>query len=37
MTETEEATVTKGDGYSVAQLDDLGAGPGFRKIRKELG
>ena len=29
--------VTKGDGYAVAQLDDLGEGPGFRKIRKELG
>jgi mannose-6-phosphate isomerase-like protein (cupin superfamily) len=35
----EEATdnVTKGDGYAVANLDDLGDGPGFRKIRKELG
>ncbi|MGB7589143.1 MAG: cupin domain-containing protein [Solirubrobacterales bacterium] len=29
--------VTKGDGYSVASLDDLGQGPGFRKIRKALG
>jgi quercetin dioxygenase-like cupin family protein len=29
--------VTKGEGYSVANLDDLGQGPGFRKIRKELG
>jgi quercetin dioxygenase-like cupin family protein len=29
--------VSKGDGYAVAQLDDLGEGPGFRKIRKELG
>ena len=29
--------VSKGDGYAVAQLDDLGDGPGFRKIRKELG
>ena len=29
--------VTKGDGYSVANLDDLGSGPGFRKIRKSLG
>ena len=38
MTETSSETqVTKGDGYAVAQLDDLGDGPGFRKIRKELG
>ena len=29
--------VTKGDGYAVAQLDDLGEGWGFRKVRKELG
>jgi len=29
--------VTKGDGYAVAGLDELGEGPGFRKIRKELG
>jgi uncharacterized cupin superfamily protein len=29
--------VTKGEGYSVANLADLGEGPGFRKIRKELG
>ncbi len=29
--------VTRGDGYAVAHLDDLGEGPGFRKIRKELG
>jgi len=28
---------TKGDGYAVAHLDDLGDGPGFRKVRKELG
>jgi quercetin dioxygenase-like cupin family protein len=31
------AAVSKGDGYAVANLDDLGEGPGFRKIRKELG
>ncbi len=37
MTETAAEGVTKGDGYAVAQLDDLGEGPGFRKIRKELG
>ncbi len=29
--------VEKGDGYAVANLDALGDGPGFRKIRKELG
>jgi uncharacterized cupin superfamily protein len=29
--------VTQGEGYSVAHLDDLGDGPGFRKIRRELG
>ena len=27
----------QGDGYAVANLGDLGDGPGFRKIRKELG
>jgi len=27
----------KGEGYAVAQLEGLGQGPGFRKIRKELG
>jgi len=36
MNET-TAQVTKGDGYAVANLSDLGDGPGFRKIRKELG
>jgi mannose-6-phosphate isomerase-like protein (cupin superfamily) len=29
--------VMQGDGYSVATLDDLGDGPGFRKIRPALG
>jgi mannose-6-phosphate isomerase-like protein (cupin superfamily) len=29
--------VTKGDGYAVANIADLGEGYGFRKIRKELG
>ena len=28
--------VERGDGWAVAHLDDLGSGPGFRKIRKEL-
>lgn len=32
-----ESKVTKGDGYAVAHLDDLGEGWGFRKIRKDLG
>jgi uncharacterized cupin superfamily protein len=26
-----------GDGWSVAHIDDLGEGPGFRKIRRPLG
>ena len=29
--------VTNGEGYAVAHLDDLGDGPGFRKVRKGLG
>lgn len=29
--------VRSGDGWSVASLDDLGEGPGFRKIRSPLG
>ena len=29
--------VRTGDGWSVASLDDLGEGPGFRKIRGPLG
>jgi quercetin dioxygenase-like cupin family protein len=33
----DESKVTKGDGYAVAHLGDLGEGPGFRKVRKELG
>jgi quercetin dioxygenase-like cupin family protein len=32
-----ESKVSKGDGYAVAHLDDLGEGWGFRKIRKDLG
>ena len=36
MSETTEQ-VTKGDGYAVANLGDLGEGPGFRKIRRALG
>jgi quercetin dioxygenase-like cupin family protein len=35
---TEQGTgVTRGEGYAVASLDALGEGPGFRKIRRELG
>ena len=29
--------VSTGEGYAVANLSDLGEGPGFRKIRKALG
>jgi quercetin dioxygenase-like cupin family protein len=29
--------VTTGDGWAVGNLDDLGDGPGFRKIRPALG
>jgi mannose-6-phosphate isomerase-like protein (cupin superfamily) len=28
--------IANGEGYSVGHLDDLGEGPGFRKIRPEL-
>jgi mannose-6-phosphate isomerase-like protein (cupin superfamily) len=34
---TEQTKVTKGEGYAVANVDDLGEGPGFRKVRRELG
>ncbi len=37
MSENAAENVTKGKGYAVANLDDLGEGPGFRKIRKSLG
>jgi quercetin dioxygenase-like cupin family protein len=30
-------SITSGDGYAVANLGDLGDGPGFRKIRRALG
>jgi len=32
----ETSEVVKGDGYAVANLDGLGEGPGFRKVRREL-
>lgn len=37
MSEATEGAVTTGEGYAVANLSDLGEGPGFRKIRKALG
>jgi len=37
MNDAANANVSKGEGYSIANLSDLGDGPGFRKIRKELG
>jgi uncharacterized cupin superfamily protein len=30
-------SVVEGDGYAVGNVEDLGDGPGFRKIRRELG
>jgi quercetin dioxygenase-like cupin family protein len=29
--------VVQGDGYAVANVDSLAEGPGFRKVRRELG
>ncbi|HEV3048569.1 MAG TPA: cupin domain-containing protein [Solirubrobacteraceae bacterium] len=38
MEGTEEyPAVRTGSGYAVANLDDLGDGPGFRKVRRALG
>jgi quercetin dioxygenase-like cupin family protein len=37
MEAAEYPAVTIGEGYAVGALDDLGAGPGFRKVRKGLG
>jgi quercetin dioxygenase-like cupin family protein len=34
---TDHPGVTTGEGYAVGHLDDLGEGPGFRKVRKGLG
>jgi quercetin dioxygenase-like cupin family protein len=36
MAEEVRETV-QGDGYAVSSLDGMGDGPGFRKIRRELG
>jgi uncharacterized cupin superfamily protein len=33
----DQTTVREGEGYAVGHLDDLGEGPGFRKVRKALG
>ena len=34
---TQETTeVTQGDGYAVGNIDAMGEGPGFRKVRREL-
>jgi mannose-6-phosphate isomerase-like protein (cupin superfamily) len=37
MSEETYEKVERGEGWSVAALDDLGEGPGFRKIRPALG
>ena len=37
MASGEVSNVVEGDGYAVGHLDALGEGPGFRKIRRELG
>ena len=34
---TEYEQVRSGEGYAVGNLDDLGSGPGFRKVRTGLG
>jgi quercetin dioxygenase-like cupin family protein len=34
---TDYPGVTEGEGYALGHLDDLGDGPGFRKVRKGLG
>ncbi len=34
---TDYPNVTVGEGYAVGRLDDLGDGPGFRKVRRGLG
>jgi len=37
MEASEYPGVTRGEGYAVGDLDALGDGPGFRKVRKGLG
>ncbi len=34
---TQYEQVRSGEGYAIGHVDDLGAGPGFRKVRKGLG
>jgi mannose-6-phosphate isomerase-like protein (cupin superfamily) len=34
---SEYPRVKRGEGYAVGHLEDLGGGPGFRKVRKGLG
>lgn len=36
-TSAENPAVRTGDGWAVGHLDDLGEGPGFRKVRRGLG
>jgi mannose-6-phosphate isomerase-like protein (cupin superfamily) len=36
MNGSEYPNVKKGEGYAVGHLDDLGDGPGFRKVRRGL-
>jgi uncharacterized cupin superfamily protein len=35
--DTGQQAIRQGEGYAVAHLDDLGDGPGFRKVRRALG
>src|SRR5437868_230175 len=37
MPDEQNEKVSRGDGWAAANLDDLGEGPGFRKIRTPLG
>jgi uncharacterized cupin superfamily protein len=37
MSADEVHEVVQGDGYAVANVDALSEGPGFRKVRRELG
>ena len=37
MSETAVAKTVEGEGYAVGSIDGIGEGPGFRKIRHELG
>jgi quercetin dioxygenase-like cupin family protein len=37
MGEAADSGVRSGEGYAVGSLEDLGEGPGFRKVRRALG